>query len=128
MAKYTNWISATIDIDGTVEYSGMDVDQTSSLIALPYPCSLLIIQVPTIDSATVGLLVVADGNSNNPAAEVPVAMHYQKSDDSTAAWATTAGTGSYSITVPIVGYQYLRIKVNANQTADRTFKVRGVRL
>lgn len=120
----SQWYTATIDIDrDPAEYSGMDVDRCSSLVDLGKNYSFLIIEVPTIDSATVGVLVQQVAST----ATVPKALHYVKADDSTAAFVTTAGTGAYSITVPIYGYQYIRLLTGADQTADRSFKVRGVR-
>ena len=38
-----------------------------------------------------------------------------------------AGTGSYIDVWPICGLQYIKIETGTDQTANRTFRVRGVR-
>lgn len=116
------WQSVLMDIDLAAEYSGEDIDRTSALVDLGFEASGVMIFVPAIDSATIGLLVQRD----SAIATVPVALHWKKvSDDSTTAWVTTAGTGSLMIHVPLGGIQYFRILTGANQTADRTFYVKG---
>jgi hypothetical protein len=116
------WQSVLMDIDLPAEYAGEDIDRTSALVDLGFEASGVMIFVPTIDSATIGLLVQRDG----AIATVPVPLHWKKvSDDSTTAWVTTAGTGGYMIHVPLGGIQYFRILTGANQTADRTFYVKG---
>jgi len=119
----SRWKTATFDIDRATEFTGDDVDQYSSLVDLEKPYTILIIDAPTIDASTVSVAV----QEEDGVTQVPVLMHYTKSDDSSAAWATTAGTGGYSITCLIYGHQFVRIKCGSNQTADRVFKVRGVR-
>ena len=117
------WISVLMDIDLTAEYAGEDIDRTSALVDLGFEAGGVMIFVPTIDSATISLLVQRDGLI----ATVPVALHHKKpSDDSTAAWVTTAGTGGYMIHCPVLGgIRYFRILTGADQTADRTFYVKG---
>ena len=117
------WQAVLMDIDLTAEYSGEDIDRTSALVDLGFEAGGVMIMVPTIDSATIGLLVQRD----SVIATVPVALHHKKvSDDSTTAWITTAGTGGYMITVPLGGVRYFRILTGSNQTADRTFYVKGI--
>jgi len=117
------WQSVLMDIDLTAQYSGEDIDRTSALVDLGFEASGVMIVVPTIDSAAVSLLVQMDGEIDT----VPVALHHKKpADDSTALWATTAGTGGFMIHVPCLGgIRYFRIYTGANQTADRTFYVKG---
>lgn len=118
----TTWQSVLMDIDLAAEYSGEDIDRTSALVDLGFEASGVMIFVPTIDSATIGLLVQRD----SAIASVPVALHHKKpADDSTAAWVTTASTGGYMIHVPLDGIQYFRILTGADQTSDRTFYVKG---
>jgi hypothetical protein len=46
----------------------------------------------------------------------------------TAIWVTTGGAGDNSITCPIGGHQYVRIRCTTNQeTTDKTIYVRGTR-
>ena len=119
----TAWQSVLMDIDLTAQYAGEDIDRTSALVDLGSECSGVMIFVPTIDSAAISLLVQRDGETDT----VPVALHYQiPSDGSTAAWATTASTGGYMIHIPVLGgVRYFRILTGENQTADRTFYVKG---
>jgi len=116
------WQSVLMDIDLTAQYSGEDIDRTSALVDLGHDCSGVTVFVPTIDSAAVSLLVQRDGEIDT----VPVALHYrQTSNNATALQATTAGTGGYVFTFDCDGIRYFRIYTGANQTADRTFYVRG---
>lgn len=116
------WQSVLMDIDLPAEYSGEDIDRTSALVNLGFEASGVMIFVPTIDSATIGLLVQRDA----AIATVPVPLHWKKvSDDTTTAWLTTASTGGFMIHAPLYGIQYFRILTGANQTADRTFYVKG---
>jgi hypothetical protein len=124
MATHPNieWQSVVMDIDLTAEYSGEDINRTSALVNLGFEASGVMIFVPTIDSATISLLVQRDAEIDT----VPVPLHWKKvSDDSTTAWVTTAGTGGYMINIPLGGIQYFRILTGADQTADRTFYVKG---
>lgn len=117
------WQSVLMDIDLTAEYAGEDIDRTSALVNLGGEYTGVMIFVPTIDSATISLLVQRD----SAIATVPVPLHYKKpADASTAVWATTASAGGYMITVPLGGIQYFRILTGADQTADRTFYVKGM--
>jgi hypothetical protein len=116
------WQSVLMDIDLTAQYSGEDIDRTSALVDLGYDCTGVSVFVPTIDSAAVSLLVQRDSTITT----VPVALHYrQTSDNATALQATTASTGGYVFNFKLDSIRYLRIYTGANQTADRTFYVRG---
>ena len=117
------WQSVLMDIDLTAQYSGEDIDRTSALVNLGAEYTGVMIFVPAIDSAAVSLLV----QRNSAIATVPVGLHYKlPSDASTALWATTAGTGGCMIHCPCLGgIQYFRIYTGTNQTADRTFYVKG---
>ena len=118
------WQAVLMDIDRATEYAGDDADRVSALVDLGFDAGGVMIQIPAIDSAVVSLLV----QRNGLVATVPVGLHHKKpADDATALWATTAGTGSLVIHVPVLGgIRYLRITTAAvNQTADRTFYVKG---
>ena len=114
--------SALIDIDRATEFTGDDVDRYSELVDLGQVFSIVTVEIPTIDSASIYIYVQKDKYKSG----VPIPVHYMKSDDTTAVLANTAGTGGNSITLLIGGYQFIRIYTTANQTADRTFYVRGV--
>jgi hypothetical protein len=121
----TERVSCTIDVDRDTEFSGDDADQYSELVDLGMLFEKVIIEVPTITSATITVYAQEGGD----VLTVPKAVHYrQTSDNATAAWATTASTGSYFITCDALGgVQYIRLKSSENQEADRTFYVRGAR-
>jgi len=120
--KGQKWQSVLLDIDLPAEYAAEDIDRTSSLVNLGFEASGVMIFIPTIDSATIGLLVQRD----SAIATVPIALHYKKfADDASAAWLTTASTGGIMINIPLGGIQYFRILTGADQTADRTFYVKG---
>jgi len=125
---HSDWKTCLMDIDRDAEFSGDDVDQYSKLVDLGRAYETLVIEVPTIDSATVSVYT----QSTPPVTVVPKAVHHGQVTGGTpawetAAWATTAGTGAYFISCPIGGCQFVRIKTSVNQTADRTFYLRGVR-
>jgi len=122
------WKSCLIDIDRSSEFTGDDVDQYSKLIDLGRVYEKIVIFVPTIDSSALNLYVQRDASS----ATVPVIVHHGQVTGATpawgtAAWSTTAGTGGYVIMVNCVCAQYIRIRAVANQAADRTLYVMGVR-
>ena len=116
------WQAVLMDINLPAEYAAEDIDRTSALVDLGFEAGGVMVFVPTIDSATIGVLVQRDGEI----ATVPVALHYKKpSDDATAAWTTTASTGGFMIEISLGGIRFFRILTGADQTADRTFYVKG---
>lgn len=117
--------SCLVDIDRDTEFSGDDVDQYSALVDLGAKCDQVLIEVPTITSATITVY----GQVGGDVLTVPKAVHYrQTSDNATAAWATTASTGAYFITCSCLGgIQHIRLKSSEDQEADRTFYVTGIR-
>lgn len=116
-------VEAIIDTSRAAEFVGDDTNQFSSLIDLGLPFAVIAVDVPTIDSAAISIYV----QNNDSTATVPIPVHFTKSDDTTAIWASSAGTGGYSITVIIGGYQFLRVFTSQNQSTNRTFVVRGVK-
>jgi hypothetical protein len=121
---YSTWKTATIDIDRATEFTGDDVDRFSSLVDLEKPYESLILSVPAIDSAALSVYVQQDDSI----ATTPFIVHLYKPEAAgNAVMATTAGTGSITIVLPIGGVQFVRIYSGANQSADRAIKVRGVR-
>lgn len=107
------WKTATIAKDGT----------TSGEVDLGRAYQRLMVVVPTIDSATISILVAekAGGTFQN----LYLASLTDGDDDQPI---TTAGTGGFTWSVPIGGFQFIKIKAGAAQTtAARTFRVCGVR-
>ena len=122
MLNYGAIQTALIDIDRPSEYSGDDVDRVSKLVDLGQQFKYVLITVPTINTAIVGLL----GQLTSSEDEVPFAVLYQKTDNTTSTWALSSVTGLMVISVFVGGLQYVRVQTtNANQTEDRTFKLQG---
>lgn len=118
------WLDATLDIDRASEFTGDDVDCFSSLVDLGRSFKELLISLPAIDAAT----VVIYGQEQGDAALVPKVIHYFKPEAAAnVAWATTSGTGALTVTCNFLGgIRYIRLFTSANQTADRTIRVRGI--
>uniref|UniRef100_A0A6M3KF73 Uncharacterized protein n=1 Tax=viral metagenome TaxID=1070528 RepID=A0A6M3KF73_9ZZZZ len=116
--------TALLDYDLAAQYSGEDIDRTSALVNLQNRCNKVLVYVPTIESATVTVLIQRDPHI----ATVPVALHILD-DDATGSFAsaTTAGTGNIAVIFDIGATQYIRILVGADQTANRTFTCIGIR-
>lgn len=121
---YSERQSALVDIDRATEFVGDDVDQYSSLIKFDKPYEKFVIEIPTIDNSTVTFYA----QQNDVISTVPLPLHYrQASDNATALWATTAGTGGLRMVIDAGLAQFVRIRTASNQTADRTFYVTGLR-
>jgi hypothetical protein len=121
---YSERKAAIIDIDRATEFTGDDVDRYSSLVKFDKPYERLIITIPEITSAALNVYVAA----SDSVAAVPVPVHYrQTTDNATAVWATTASTGKIQITCDVGLAQFVRLYLGANQTADRTLYIVGVR-
>jgi len=122
---YSERVSVTLDFNRTpTEFTGDDVDQFTELISLNKPYEKLIIEVPTIESSTVQVHTQWDDSIST----VPSPLHEQGSVDSTTIlWATTAGTGGYTIVCDAGLVQHFRLRCGTDQTADRVFYVRGAR-
>lgn len=102
---FSAWKTATIDKNGSVS-------DAVDLGLKPY--QYLNIIIPTIDEAEVSLQV-----SN------ALAGDYQDLGDGVA---TATTEGSYSTTLRLGGWRYLKVKTSADQTTDAVaFKVRGYR-
>jgi len=112
-----------MDIDRSTEFTGDDVDQYSNLVDLGGFYENVQVFIPTIDSATVSLAVQKTG----AVTEVPLPFYdWNDSDaDGDVLKATTAATTTHVVTFKGVHCQYLRVKTSNDQTADRTFYVRG---
>jgi hypothetical protein len=106
MTLYSGWNDAVITIatDNTV----------SAAVKLDKPYEYLNVIIPTIDSATVSLMV----------APTEAGTYVTLGQSAT----TTASTGAFADTFQLGGYQFVKIKTSATQTANRTFQIRGIRL
>ena len=123
----SQWLNATIDIDRSTQFAGDDVDRYTSIVDLGSDYESLVIIVPALDAASTIAVFVQELAA---VATVPIALHAKRDADETtsAQWLTTSGAGSFAITCNALGcFRYIRIKTSANQAADRTFRVRGVR-
>ena len=137
--KVSEWKTALIDIDRASEFVGDDVDQFSKLVDLGENCEFLTVHIPTgMDSAQIipyvqrGEKITRATDFFHPGSEavvgeVPFPVHFfhDQSADTDVVQATIATTGGLSITFRIGGYQYIRIKANANQDPDVELEVRG---
>lgn len=118
------WKTATLDYDRTdLEFTGDDVDQFSDLVDLGGDYEFITVHFDgVIDSGTLNPWVQKGAEIS----EVPVIKHILDADATGSfAHATTAAVTQVSVTFQIGGYQYLRLRTGGNQTADRTFSVRG---
>ena len=129
MAIFGKWQTIVWDIDATAtgEFSGYDADKHSQLIDLGQTFEKVLVIIPTITSATISIAIVPeDGTALKLNVPVPL---YILDDDATGSFlqATTAATTTNSIVFAIGGARYIRLYSSANQAADRTFYVRGIR-
>ena len=115
--------TALIDIDRATEFVGDDVDQFSMLVDLGGFFENAQVWLPTLSSEGVASIY-----AQRDAAVATVPVQVQTLDDNATghfAKATTSGAGGIVITFNNVNTQYLRVKVAANQSADRSIIVRG---
>ena len=127
MAYYGGFKDCVIDVSRDTEFTGDDVDQYSELCDLGGLFEKLIIVAPALSTSGTVTVYVQEGGLT---ATVPTILHYKRTADETtsAAWATTSGAGSFAIVCDCLGgFRFIRLRVNADQSADRTFRVCGVR-
>jgi hypothetical protein len=105
MSVYGGWKTATIDVS-------VD-DDLSNAVDLGASYDFLDIILPTLDSTTVSLQVCKTDDGT-----------YQSLGDSIT---TATTTGGYSTTFKLGGWQHIKVKTSASQTADRSIEVRGWR-
>lgn len=125
-----SWKNALIDIDRSTEFTGDDVDRYSQVVDLGGAFEYLAVFIPTIDSAQITPYVQRDSHVDkvtNANGTVPVPVHFfNDSDaDTDVVQSTVAGTGGIFVVFHIGSAQFVRIHSGANQTADRTFVIRG---
>jgi len=114
--------TATIDIDRAEEFEGDDVDRFSSLVDLGANYKYLLVHVPEIDLATVHVYLQRDSHTDS----VPSVLHRLKDNDTgSAVQETTEGAGNIALGFMLFCAQHIRIYVSDNQSADRTFYLRG---
>ena len=106
MTIFGEWVDAVLTF-------GTDDDLTAEFdIGKDY--ELMQIIIPTIDSANLNLEVaeLTGGTFQALGVGTPVIV---------------AGTGGFSTTIVLGGWQYLKIGTSAGQSANRTFRCRGSR-
>ena len=123
-----DWQTVVLDYDKTAEYSGQDIDTTSDLFDLTGGVSEkgfydgFEIIVPTIETGTLSLLIA----QTSTITEVPVPLHVSNGVGSTVIWTVASGTGGLQVAAFNVGaIRFGRIKTGGNQSANRTFYIRG---
>ena len=123
--RLTGFITVTLDYDKTAEYSGQDIDRCSDLCDLGEEFSDVLIWIPALSaSAEVSLMVQRDGKITT----VPMPLHV---GDGNAAGSyllcSSSGAGTIALLFHVGAVQFFRIYCGADQTANRTFYVRGVK-
>ncbi len=120
----SDWKTATLVYDRSdLEFTGDDVDQFSSLVDLGEGYEYLAVFIPALSAnGTVAVWVQRDG----AIATIPVVVHILD-DDATGSFlhATSSGAGGIFVIFRIGGARYVRIRVNADQTANRLFQIKG---
>jgi len=101
----SEWMSAVVDIS----YD----DDLTRVVDLGKEYEYLMVHIPTIDSANLSVYV----------AEALGSDYYALGN----AVVVAAGTGAFADVWDIGGHRYIKIKTSAAQTADRLFRVMGVR-
>lgn len=110
---YGEWKNAITAKDGT----------TSAEVNLGRPYETLMVIIPTIDEASISVQVAE--KTGGTFQDLYITSLSDADDDQAI---TTAGTGGITWTVPIGGFQFIKIKTSAAQTtAAVTFRVCGVR-
>lgn len=120
----TPWQEALIDIDRATEFGATDdVDRYSKLVTLPMNYEFITVIIPALStSGIVSVYVQRDAELDT----VPVIVHTFDADQTGSfAHSTSSGAGAIVVIFRIGGFQHLRIHVSENQSADRTFYVRG---
>ncbi|KKN23717.1 hypothetical protein LCGC14_0902180 [marine sediment metagenome] len=124
MAQFaSDWKTATLDFDRSSEFTGDDVDQFSSLVDLGEGYEYLSVFIPALSaSGTVSVWAQRDA----AIATVPMVIHILD-DDATGSFlhATSSGDGDIYVIFRIGGARYVRIRANADQTANRLFQIKG---
>ncbi|KKN72614.1 hypothetical protein LCGC14_0408560 [marine sediment metagenome] len=126
----TKWHEALVDIDRSTEFTGDDVDRYSKLVDLKGSFEFITVIVPTLSTSGIVTPYIqkTDGvDTVTPAnGEVPVAMVTMDGNATGHfAHATSSGAGGIVTVFRIGGAEYVRVHVSQNQSADRTFYVRG---
>ncbi len=120
----SDWKTATLDFDRSdLEFTDDDVDQFSSLVDLGEGYEHLAVFIPELSaSATVSIYVQRDAKI----ATIPLVIH-SLDDDGTGSFlhATSSGAGDIYVIYRIGGARFVRIRANADQTADRAFTIKG---
>lgn len=106
--------------DAVITYA--TVDDLTAEVDLERVCDGLLIIVPTIDTAQLTIYV-----SDETGGTFQILHITDPADGGDNDVISASGTGGFTWVVPLGGFQYIKIKTSAAQTADRTFKVCGTR-
>jgi len=102
----TDWLTCLID----VSVNATDSEEAN----LGRECDYLLIEIPTITSANLSLKVSRTSGGTFQAL-------------GSGSQLIAAGTGAFTTTVKLGGYQFIKIISSVSQAADITFRVRGMR-
>lgn len=123
--KVSEWKTLLLDYNRASDgFTDEDVDRFTELLDLGEAYEFLTVLIPALDSSgTVSVRIQKDEKVTTN----PVALHgfLDADGDNTILQATTSGAGSIAVTFRIGGAQYLRLYVSADQSANRTFYVKG---
>lgn len=122
-----SWQTALIDINRDQEFgAGDDVDRYSMLVDLGRAYDRLLIILPALSASAAISIWVQELAST---ATVPTQLYYFKPEAAAhAAWATSSGAGTLAIACNhLGGFRYVRLKASADQAADRSIRIAGVR-
>ncbi len=129
MFRETDWISILLDYNRAQEFGATDdVDRYSALCNLGSAYEYILLYIPDLVASTVSIYVQRDG----AIATIPYPLHHGQVTGATpawgtAAWATTNTSELCYVVIPARGVQYFRLYTSADQTADVTFYVKGIR-
>jgi hypothetical protein len=131
MSIHGEWETALIDINATedaTEFTGFDADRYSNVVDLGREYDKVHVICPAVDSSTIAVYPIPeDGTAIKTNIPLPV---YALDSDATGSFlhATTAGTATCTAIFDIYGFRYVRVKAGADQTEDRTFYLKGIKL
>lgn len=126
MAKFGPRLPQTMDYDRSVTgtFDGDDADKYTDYFDLGDIYAFVIVELPTITSSTVGICKHTEDIVTDPT-EVPVAVEFLESDNTSSPLAFSAGTAAKICIMPVGAMQYGRLYFGSNQAANRTFYVQG---
>ena len=121
----SQWITVTWDIDRTTDTNG-DPDKYSGVIDLGDNYKELLVWIPTITAAQIGIEGQLDGDESTSDVTNPVYDWKDSDADTDVQQLSASETTAKLLTFKIGGLRYVRLYSSNNQAADRTFYVKGI--